>query len=150
MSETTIPNGCTCPECVKMCRCHPCSPTLDEAKQLIKAGYANQLMLKVWASQDDPQFAVVGLCPAIIGYELMVDPMKSYAGDCVFLKSDRCILHDKGLKPLEGRFATHDTTPEQEERVTKEIIKTWLTQEADDFLLEWERMCGVKIQRSKP
>jgi hypothetical protein len=142
----TMPTGCTCPTCVAMCRCHPCAPTVNEARLLIKNGYAKRLMLKIWASRDDPHFAIVGLCPAIVGFECGVDPMKSYLAPCTFLKNDRCELHNLGLKPSEGKFATHDTTPAEEEINDKEIIKTWLTDEGDQLIHEWEELCEVKIQ----
>jgi hypothetical protein len=138
--------GCTCQECVEMCRTHPCAPTVEEAKQLIKHGFAKRLMLKIWVSRDDPECIIVGLCPAIMGHEMGADPLKSHIGDCTFLKDERCELHNLKLKPSEGRFATHNTTHEQEESNTKEIIKTWLSNEGEALLHKWERICEIKIK----
>jgi hypothetical protein len=129
-----------------MCRTHPCAPTVEEAKALIKAGYAKRLMLKIWRSRDDPHFVIVGICPAIIGYECGIDPLKSHIGDCTFFKNERCELHDKGLKPSEGKFATHATTPEEEEANDKEIIKTWYTNEGEALIHKWESICEIMIK----
>ena len=138
--------SCTCPECIEMCRTYPCMPTVLEASRLINAGYADRLMLKACPASNDNTLVIPGLCPAIVGFEKSVGPLKMHQGPCTFLKGDRCELHDLGLKPAEGRFATHETTPEQEEKFMVHIMKTWATMDGNKLLLEWEKYCEIKIQ----
>lgn len=138
--------SCTCPECVEMCRTYPCMPTVIEAYRLIQAGYSDRLMLKAWPAPHDATLIILGLCPAIVGLEKSVGPLKTHQGPCTFLKNDRCEIHNLGLKPAEGRFATHATSSEQEGKFMVHIMKTWATIDGVNLLMEWERQCEVKIQ----
>ena len=101
--------GCTCKKCVESCKTYACLPTPQEAEALIAAGYGDRMMLDTRPSDSEPKIRILTLLPAMKGFERRISPMQLGASDCVFLKNERCILHDLGLKPFEGRFQQHDT-----------------------------------------
>jgi hypothetical protein len=53
-----------------------------------------------------------------------------------------CILHDKGLKPIEGRLACHDRTTEEFKKefqeLKKKIVEAWDTRSAKALIEIWE------------
>ena len=101
-------SSCTCKRCVLMCKTQPCLPTPDEARDL-EAKYPDRMVrlemhyrvppLKMWRK--------VEVCsPKIVGQDTRNERDQ---GRCVFLDGeDRCELHNRGEKPLEGRLANHD------------------------------------------
>ena len=129
-----------------MCNTYPCTPTAGEAAKLINEGYAKRLMLKAWPAKNNPKIVIPCLCPAIVGHEMGIGPLKMHEGPCTFFKNERCELHNLNLKPAEGRFATHDTTPEQESEKMFEIMKTWTGDYGDYVFNAWIEICEVIIQ----
>ena len=107
MAETTFeriarvsqskPTECHCKLCQQMCRT-PCLGTPEDIEQLIDAGYANRLQPTEWLVG-----AIVGLTPGPIS---MLQP-RTEKGWCTFYHDGRCELHDRGLKPTEGKLAHH-------------------------------------------
>ena len=92
---------CECAACRELCERVPCMGTPREIAAIIANGYAESNQLVV-STNNDPSldFAVVkprGNHPT--------DPTQ---GTCVFYEEGKCILHDAGLKPIEGRVAIHD------------------------------------------
>ena len=125
--------SCMCDECKQMCQ-RPCWPTPEEAKKLIDAGYASRLMEDYWyRSEGDIKI----LCPALKGYENRFTPFWPI-GQCTFQdENGMCELHDKGLKPLEGRESLcHDRTPEN---LRDKIVAIWDSSEAQKLVEEWEK-----------
>ena len=51
-------DGCTCEECVNMCKTYSCTPMPQEAKALIDAGFSDRLMLDVRPSISHPHIVV--------------------------------------------------------------------------------------------
>lgn len=90
---------CSCNSCKSMCMTASCVCTPTDAARLILAGY--RLMLA----------ETVIVAPSVI--KQFGKPMKAITplfknGRCCMLNDDNlCRLHDKGLKPLEGRLAHH-------------------------------------------
>lgn len=99
MSLTEI--TCACERCKGMCAGSTCLPTPDEARRLIRAGYATRLATYHFAG-----LSFVGPAPA--GREGALNLTHTRYGACTFFREGLCELHDKGLKPLEGRIAHHD------------------------------------------
>lgn len=94
---------CSCKTCVKMCEHRPCWGTPEEIKKIIDAGYGSRLMMDYWVGVGEEDTDVPS--PAIVGYEGRRAPFIPQ-GRCTFLNAENlCELHDKGLKPLEGRVA---------------------------------------------
>ena len=63
----------------------------------------------------------IGLQPILMIVPVFNEETKS----CAFLENEKCVLHDKGLKPLEGKLASC----EQDFRMTKEtelIFESWI------------------------
>ena len=107
--------SCSCEKCTRACRRRPCWGTPEDAKKLIEAGFAHRLMDDYWLGDGPGDSDIHLLCPACVGYEGRAAPEVSVVvvnlachtnpfGRCTFLDGDnRCELHDKKLKPLEGR-----------------------------------------------
>lgn len=87
--------SCACDVCKQMCKHQACFATPDDVKKLIAAGYKEKLEVKLY---HDPLLEID--FPVVSG--------KMVSGACIFQNSeDLCELHDKGLKPKEGRAAHH-------------------------------------------
>jgi hypothetical protein len=112
---------CSCDICSSMCHC-PCAPTVDEAEQLINAGYGNRLML------DDRSWGPSMLKPAYKSLEGKPTPdiVLAYHPDgCTFWKDGLCELHNLNLKPLEGRLAYHERGRFNYEELQDFICDDW-------------------------
>ena len=92
------PTECSCERCRQMCHV-PCLGTPEDIERLVDAGYTDRLRPTEWLVG-----ALVGLTDGPIS---MVQPMVE--GDwCTFYHNGLCELHDKGMKPTEGRLSRHD------------------------------------------
>ena len=80
-------------------QCHtPCLGTPDDIERIIDAGYADRLALTNWAA---------GIFLGVINIAIpMIQPV-SGKEFCAFFENGLCILHDKDLKPTEGRLSHH-------------------------------------------
>ena len=92
-----MPVQCSCSICKQQCNT-PCLGTPDDIEKIIDAGYSDRLALTQWAAG-----MLLGVTTSIIP---MIQPVvgKEY---CAFFENGLCILHDKGLKPTEGRLSHH-------------------------------------------
>ena len=123
--------SCTCEECKEMCQ-RPCWPTPEEAKKLIEAGYGDRLMSDYWARAES-DIHILG--PALKGYEGQSTPFWP-KGQCTFQdENGLCQLHDKGLKPYEGRKALcNGRTPKG---LHEEVAMMWDNEEAQALVDKW-------------
>lgn len=131
--------ACQCEHCRLYCQ-RPCWPTPVEANRLLDEGYADRLMLDWWARDG---FTVPVLCGALKGSEAKIAPRypASEAG-CTFWVNGLCQLHDKGLKPLLGRYSDHTRTHEQVEEVSAAIAAAWNTDEGIAVVERWREIVG--------
>lgn len=91
------PIQCKCKLCQQQCHT-PCLGTPQDILKLIKAGYADRLSWTDWAAG-----IIMGCTDHVVG---MVQATAE--GDwCTFFHDGLCELHDKGLKPTEGRLSHH-------------------------------------------
>jgi len=104
MDSKFTPISCACDKCKSMCSTSVCVPTPKEARELIRLGYASRLGVYKCSPIDDSSSFIA---PATVGREGEV-LNKTTSGPCTFHKDGLCELHDKGLKPFEGRIAHHD------------------------------------------
>ena len=128
---------CDCDKCKGMCK-RPCWPTPKEAKKLIDSGYAKRLMLDYWAAE--PNIYIV--CPALKGYEGKETPYwPSGEKGCTFQDSKGlCEIHDKKLKPIEGRVAHHSEIGNGSGLdLHKAVAKLWNSKEGRDIVLLWKQ-----------
>jgi len=91
------PIQCKCCQCQQQCHI-PCLATPQDILKLIKAGYADRLAWTDWYAG-----MLIGVTDHPVG---MVQA--TTVGDwCTFFHDGLCELHDKGLKPTEGRLSHH-------------------------------------------
>lgn len=92
------PCECSCDKCKSQCHT-PCLGTPEDIERLIKAGYGDRLALTEWVAG-----VLMGLCDEPIQ---MIQARLEDNGWCTFYHDGKCELHDKGLKPTEGRLSHH-------------------------------------------
>lgn len=114
------PSVCRCEACRNQCRT-PCLGTPDDVLRLIEAGYREKLSVTYWC---------VGMFLGRLSYPiLMVQAVQTDAGWCVFFHDGLCELHDKGLKPTEGRLSHHSIAPENfsfHKSLSYQVAKEWM------------------------
>ena len=112
------PIQCKCKLCQQQCHT-PCLGTPQDILKLIKAGYADRLSWTDWAAG-----IIMGCTDHVVG---MVQATAD--GDwCTFYHDGLCELHDKGLKPTEGRLSHHSMrldnwTPKKS--ISWNVAKEW-------------------------
>lgn len=92
------PSQCSCNECQKMCKHTPCVGTPLDMHAIKKAHpeYVDKLSITL-------NLAALNLgLPPIAMIAPTFDEKK---GCCAFFEEGKCILHEEGLKPLEGKLA---------------------------------------------
>lgn len=115
------PISCDCAKGVNMCKTRPCWGTPEEIAAIEKAGLGHRLMKDWWEGANRTYF----LAPAIRGFEGILAPTVP-RGRCTFLTmDDKCELHDKGLKPMEGRVACCNNEIDGA-TVHRLVAETWL------------------------
>lgn len=138
-----ITNPCTCKTCKDMCQ-RPCWPTPEEAQELINAGYGSKLMLDYWSrceydEETDTYLTNIEiLSPALYGYAGRSAPWWP-TGKCSLQDDDGlCELHDKDLKPIEGRLCSCDESVDVG-KLHEDIAMMWDTEEARKIVDCWRR-----------
>lgn len=93
-------HSCSCNACKSMCKNVPCAGTPQDILNLVNAGFADKLAPTILST-----IATNGYLPDVY----MVQPeFDKKRGCCMFFTDDGlCSLHDLGLKPTEGKLATH-------------------------------------------
>lgn len=125
---------CHCQQCQLMCQT-PCWPTPEEVEVLIQKGYGPQLMIEYRIENvDDKSSDIYVICPAIKGYEGKAAPY-IFNEWCTFFEDSLCTLHDKKLKPFEGREAdckAHQPT------LRKDVLALWNTPKGKEVVESWK------------
>ena len=123
---------CDCAECKQMCL-RPCWASPEEAETLIDAGLGNRLMLDYWVRHPED---IMLLCPAIKGSEGRNAPFMPI-GECTFFnKEGHCDLHDKKLKPIEGRIANCKSQTKGE--LHEAVAFLWLSPKGRAVIERWK------------
>ena len=125
------PTGCRCQSCKNQCHT-PCLGTPEDIQRLIEAGYGDKLKPTLW---------LVGMAIGRLNYPIaMVQAAIEDDGWCVFRQDDGlCSLHDKGLKPTEGRLSHHSIKAENysfSKGLSYNVAKEWLESKNDDLIAE--------------
>jgi len=76
------------------------------------------------------------LAPSVRGHEGGNETDFVAQGECCFLRDGLCDLHDRGLKPLEGRVSLHDRNVGAE--VRRELEKRWESREGHSAVWRWD------------
>lgn len=113
-------HSCTCQECQKMCKRSPCIGTPDDIRRLINNGYIHKLVLTCW---------VAGLALGVPAINMV--QMEYDEHGCVLFKNGLCSIHDTGLKPTEGKLASHNakvfrSPADAQKSVAVQVALTWL------------------------
>lgn len=132
------PVECSCYECKECCK-RPCWGTPEDIQKIIDAGLGHRLMLDLWGNNSKGENTFIP-CPALKGSEGQNYPnFPRYEEGCTFWTAEgKCELHERGLKPTEGRL-TSCKRPELSEDPTlhKEIYQTWETEEGEALANKW-------------
>lgn len=111
------PNACACNKCQEMCRNCPCIGTPEDITRIIAAGEGASVISTLYAPLS---LLAVGIEPQNI-----IAPLMTPTG-CVFLdEMGLCRLHDRGLKPTEGRLASCQNTGQEALQITLSVLETW-------------------------
>lgn len=126
-----------------MCKDRPCWGTPDGINKLIDAGFADKLMLDWWVK---PSGDVYIIAPAIVGREKRLAPSMPYGRCTLLTNEDLCPLHDRGLKPFEGRMAHHDHEDNinsiQGQDLHNYVANTWNTPKGQEVVNKWKSTVG--------
>jgi len=124
---------CSCERCQRMCHT-PCTGTPEDIEAIMEAGYGDRLCLDDWPGE------VPDIHPALKGYESQNAPYHTQSKiGCTFWKEGKCELHDKGLKPLGGKYAHHDLPEEECDKITPYSQKIWNTEKGKSVVSEWKK-----------
>lgn len=121
------PCECKCSLCKMQCHT-PCLGTPQDIEGLIDAGYADKLASILWCA---------GMIMGVI--DVPIPMIQAIAGEeyCVFSHNGLCELHDKGLKPTEGRLSHHSTRIDNfkaSKSIAWNVAKEWLSEENADTI----------------
>lgn len=115
------PTECKCNLCKMQCKT-PCLGTPEDMQRIIDAGYADRVSESLWA---------VGMMHGLCDF-----PVPNIASNydkqkkaCTFFTNGLCELHEKGLKPTEGKLSHHTTRLDNfniKKSLAWTIIKEWL------------------------
>lgn len=145
--ETLKETECRCKICQRMCH-RPCWGTPADIKKLIESGYEDRLTKDFWSTSEDLNKQIYILSPALKGYESKSSPFfpESELG-CTFFKYGKCELHNKKLKPTEGKLASCKEKEYKEEPTVHELVaKTWDTEEGKKLVEEWCKKRNIRIE----
>lgn len=135
--ETLKESECRCKICQSMCA-RPCWGTPDDIQKIIDAGYEDRLMKDFWGNSQDGGHIYI-LSPALKGSESKSSPFfpESELG-CTFFDCGKCQLHNKKLKPTEGKLAScQDSEYKKEPTVHKLVALTWDTDKGRKMVQDW-------------
>lgn len=135
---------CSCSKCKSMCHA-PCCGSVEDFEKLIEAGYADRLMF-----DDLPSISECGdiLKPALKGSEGKQAPWETRTElGCTFWKYGKCELHNKGLKPIQGKQANHTNhhvAEEVSEKFSKVSKADWESPRGLALIKKWKKLVNYK------
>lgn len=122
---------CNCKKCQSQCK-SPCLGTPKDILNIIKAGYKDKVVVTYWAA---------GMVMGVINRPIpMVQPLfNEETGYCVFFKDGLCELHDKKLKPIEGKLSHHSLKVDNfnpKKSLSWLVAKEWISDSNLDIVEE--------------
>jgi hypothetical protein len=120
--------SCKCILCKSQCKT-PCLGTPRDIIRLYAAGYADRLALTKWAA---------GMVMGVVKFpvDMIQATINPETGMCTFYKDGLCELHEKGLKPTEGKLSHHSygmDTFKPSRSLAWLIAQEWLTLDANSI-----------------
>lgn len=119
------PSQCRCERCQQQCHT-PCLGTPNDILKLIESGYKDRLEPTIWDA---------GMVMGATDHPIWMVQARVEGDWCTFFHDGLCELHDKGLKPTEGKLSHHSMTLERwtkKRSLSWNVAKTW---EDDDNLV---------------
>lgn len=113
------PCECRCNLCKQQCHT-PCLGTPQDIERLIEAGYADQLDITFWCA---------GMVMGIVNSPVPMVQAITKGEFCIFYHNGLCDLHDKGLKPTEGKLSHHSIRIDNfksSKSIAWNVAKEWL------------------------
>jgi len=145
------PSACSCNGCQAACMSSPCFPTPEQVERLINAGYKEDLRISFWADvtaqgADDKKFDIfkqlrIVVAPKSKGKIVVGDNILS---PCSLFKDGKCMLHNKGLKPLEGTLIDHNMTQQDTVDIRNMVCDTWVSDKGVEILKLFEDDADLK------
>ena len=123
------PIQCKCKLCQQQCHM-PCLGTPQDILKLIKAGYADRLLWTGWAA---------GMMIGVTDHVIPMLQAKNEGDWCTFFHDGLCELHDKGLKPTEGRLSHHSMRLDKwvpKRSISWNVAKEWEDEDNIPVILE--------------
>lgn len=139
------PIECKCHLCKRQCHT-PCLGTPQDILRLMDAGYIDRLKPTMWAAG-----MMMGLTKAPVPLIQAECVDGAFGGiidlgvnsHCTFQREDGlCELHDKGLKPTEGRLSHHSTKIDNwkpTKSISWAVVQEWLDPQNADVVAEISR-----------
>lgn len=134
------PCQCKCKLCQEQCH-QPCLGTPQDILRLIDAGYADRLAVTEWVAG-----LIMGMAPFPVP---MIQARREDNGWCTFFKDGLCELHDKGLKPTEGRLSHHSLRADNwspKKSISWHVAREWLLPDNGSTIVEiCNKMTGLVL-----
>ena len=121
------PIDCKCSLCKQQCK-QVCLGTPDDIMKIADAGYGNLLKYTDWWAGVSH-----GVSP------IRMVQLELTNNGCVCFVNGLCILHDKGLKPTEGKLSHHSTTMDNfkfRKSLSWNVAKEWIAIENKELVQE--------------
>jgi hypothetical protein len=137
---------CNCRECRDACKFAPCWGTPQEIERLMNEGYGKKLteyiispghyslpITRISTHRAHPDISVISPGEqSKIGLRTGSSSTGiTFRGRCVFFKgkgkSETCVLHSLGIKPIEGRLGYHDISYDDAILIRETIMHLWDT-----------------------
>lgn len=121
------PFACNCQTCNKQCTTAPCLGTPEDIEKLIDAGYGSRIKETIWAS---------GMMLGIINFPIIMYQAEMKSSGCTFFKDGLCELHDRGLKPTEGKLSHHTVRviSDPNKHLSWAVAKEWIDPANDETI----------------
>ncbi len=133
---------CDCSICKTYCQ-RPGWWTVEQARHVMRAGYAGRMMLEL-----SPEQAYGVLSPAFKGCEGFYALQEYASKGCSFLNDGLCELHDTPFMPLECRFCHHQNKG-MGEACHNEIGADWASKEGQNLVRRWLFINNLRDVREK-
>jgi len=106
---------CSCDICKSMCKKCPCMGTPADIQKIIDAGLKEKLILNFWPDPKNESMPLPSVAPILT------------KKGCIFHdQRGLCELHDRGLKPTEGKLAIHNLL---DDGLRRAVAYTWISEE---------------------
>jgi hypothetical protein len=123
------PVSCRCASCQNQCKRAPCLGTPQDIWALIEAGYKDKLAVTAWG---------VGMILGKLPFPVPMVQVTQTPDGCVFFQNGLCELHNRGLKPTEGRLSYHTLTEESfdfSKSLAWNVAREWLNEKNVPLIL---------------